>query len=74
MKEMARKTCYKLYTSWLYLSGILRDKTMDDKLNIRPPQNYPFCRLNYWLLSLDTTDIQSTIKNHLSAQNFRAFD
>ena len=37
-------------------SGILRDKTIDDKLICIPDykKNYIFCRLNYWLKSFNT--------------------
>ena len=33
-------------------AGILRNKTIDDKLMYNPNndiQNYPFCRFDYWL-------------------------
>ena len=44
-----------------FTTGILRDKTKDDKLMynlINDRQNYSFCKLNYWLKSLDTTEIK----------------
>ena len=32
-------------------------------------QNYPFCRLNHWLKSFDSSGLETTIKIHKCTQN-----
>ena len=45
------------------ITGILMDKTMNNKLMSNPndyKQNYPFCNENHWLKCLDTIAIETT--------------
>ena len=44
----------------LKLTGILKDKTIEDKFSYIPnddEQNYPFCRLKLLVKSLETTSL-----------------
>ena len=56
----------KLGKNILLISGILRDKTIDDKLTYFPnddKQKYSFCRLNVLVECLDTNSFDPKIKN-----------
>ena len=41
-------------------SGILGDKTIDDRLMYIPIDDYYFCKLNYWFKSLEANSLEIT--------------